>query len=66
MISENQTKPADLSQRVIFKAKTLKPDKHLDVEKVEESPKKRDKSKESVASSKLSFNLEDENYESGE
>lgn len=66
LISENLTKPADLSKRVIFKAKTTKPDKNSDVDKVEENPKKRDKSKDSVTTSKLSFSVEDESYDSGE
>lgn len=58
-------KPADLSQRVIFKAKTSRSEKNSTVEAEEENPKKKDKSKKSVTASKLSFDLEEENYDSG-
>lgn len=62
-ISENLKKPADLSQRVIFKAKTSKADKRS--EKEDSKPTTKDKSKQSVTTSKLSFDLEEENYDSG-
>lgn len=65
-LPENLQKPADLSQRVIFKAKTSKPDKSSDVEKVDENPKKKEKSKKSVIASKLSFDLDDEGDDYGE
>lgn len=60
--SENLKKPADLSQRVIFKAKTSKADKRS--EKEDSKPTPKDKSKKSVTPSKLSFDPEEENYDS--
>ncbi|KAG4077261.1 hypothetical protein HA402_009890 [Bradysia odoriphaga] len=64
--SENLKKPADLSQRVIFKAKSTKAEKSSGTEEKNSGAGKKDKSKRSVTTSKLSFDLEDENYDSGE
>lgn len=66
LISEIATKPADLSQRIIFKRKAPKDDnKKSTTEDKEIGSKKKEKPKESIAQSKLSFDLEDENYDSG-
>lgn len=67
IFSENLNKPADLSQRVIFKAKSSKADKRPSVvsDPTESTSKKKNKSKKSLATSKLSFAVEDEDYNSG-
>ncbi|KAJ6643902.1 hypothetical protein Bhyg_08867, partial [Pseudolycoriella hygida] len=61
----NLKKPADLSQRVIFKAKKSNSDKNSAKEKQgAESKPTKEKSKKSATTSKLSFDLEEENYDS--